>query len=101
MAQRETWNNVEIITLRRSGKWLLGVVVQETDSKKRRLKLFKGAITSKGKLDVVYKDKTYKISLVQRFNIPNKRYWLKLNQRIIPILNKYLEKNGQKTIDEF
>lgn len=91
---------MEIIPIKRTGKWITGIIVQESEGK-RRLKLFKGVIKESGQIEVMYKGEKLKISLVQRFNIPNRKYWFKLNQEIIKLINFYLSTEGQKALSEF
>ncbi|MCW1296969.1 MAG: hypothetical protein OH319_04780 [Candidatus Parvarchaeota archaeon] len=100
MSKQLSWKNLEIIPIKRTGKWITGIIVQESEGK-RRLKLFKGVIKESGQIEVMYKGEKLKISLVQRFNIPNRKYWFKLNQEIIKLINFYLSTEGQKALSEF
>jgi len=69
------WRNVKVIPIRRAGKWITGIVVQENEEGKRRLKIFKGRIKDEGSVEVEWKGEKFRVSLIQRFNIPSKRYW--------------------------
>jgi hypothetical protein len=100
MPKQVYWKNLDIIPIRRTGKWITGVIVQESEGKKR-LKLFKGVIKEKGQIEVDYKGNKLKVSMVQRFNIPNQKYWIKLNQEIFKLINLHLSKEGQKILSEF
>ncbi len=94
------WKDLETIVLRVTGKWVLGAVVQENEEGKRRLKLFKGRIKEDGNREIEYKGKKLRISMIQRFNIPSRKYWYKLNREILKIFSKYFREE-QKSLIEF
>ncbi len=98
-----SWQTVEIVPLRRAGRWLVGVAVQENDEGRRRLKIFKGRIKDDGRYEVLYKGKRVRFSLSQRLNIPSQRYWEWLKSEVDPLVRKYLsveskeeEKHGKQ-----
>lgn len=95
-----SWKDLETVVLRVTGKWILGVVVQESEDGKRRLKLFKGRIKEDGNKEVEYKGKKLKFSMIQRFNVPSRKYWIKLNKEILKVFSKYLGEE-QKSLVEF
>ncbi len=98
-----TWQTVEIVPFRRSGRWILGALVQEDDSGKRRIKLFKGRIKEDGTHELVYKGERIKFSMVQRINIPSRRYWEFLKMHVDTVVRRYLtaeEKEGKGKEDE-
>ena len=94
------WRDKEIVVLKRSAKWIVGVVVQENSSGTVRLKLFKGAIKENGSKEVRYKGKTIRFSMVQRFNVPSLDYWDALCKRVTKIF-KYNVKRLQRSLEEF
>ncbi len=102
-----SWQAVEIIPLRRAGRWLVGVIVQEGDDGRRRIKIFKGRIKDDGRYEVIYKGERLRFSLSQRLNIPSQRYWEWLKSEIDPIVRRYLsseemeEKEHEPTILDF
>ena len=98
--KRPLWTDKEIIVLKRSAKWIVGVVIQEDSDGSTRLKLFKGVIKESGTKEVRYKGKTIRFSMVQRFNIPSLDYWESLCTRITKIF-KYNVKKIQRSLDEF
>ena len=94
------WNDKEIIVLKRSAKWIVGVIVQENSAGDIRLKLFKGVIKENGTREVRYKGKIIRFSMVQRFNIPSLPYWETLCNSVNKIF-KYNVKKIQRSLDEF
>ncbi len=82
------WKNVEVRVIRRAGKWISGIVLQENAEGKRRLKLFKGVIKENGSLEVSWKGEKLRISMIQRFNIPSKEYWEKVKGEVEKMLKK-------------
>ncbi|HIP74484.1 MAG TPA: hypothetical protein EYH14_02445 [Euryarchaeota archaeon] len=82
---------MEIVPFRRSGKWLVGAIVQESDEGKRRVKIFKGRIKDDGKYEVTYKGERLRFSLSQRFNIPSARYWEWLKGEVDVVVNRNLK----------
>ena len=99
-SKRSMWTDKEIIVIKRSAKWIVGVIVQENSAGNIRLKLFKGAIKENGTKEVRYKGKTIRFSMVQRFNIPSLSYWESLCTRVTKIF-KYNVKKIQRSLDEF
>lgn len=95
-----TWRTVEIVPFRRSGRWILGALVQEDDSGKRRIKLFKGRIKEDGTHELVYKGEKIKFSMVQRINIPSSRYWEFLKAHVDPLVRKHLTRREEGKGDE-
>ncbi len=102
MAEDRGWNDLEIIPIRITGKWITGILVQENKSGKRRVKLFKGLIKETG-THVLKKDgREYRFSMVQRFNIPSLNYWLRVSEEVTKVLREYVEGGkGQSLITEF
>ncbi|MGQ4832325.1 MAG: hypothetical protein ACP6IS_00340 [Candidatus Asgardarchaeia archaeon] len=98
--KRIEWHDAEIHVLRRAGKWLVGVLIQESSDGRTRAKIFKAVIKENGSKEIVWKGKTYKISMIQRLNIPSYDYWEKLVSHVTPILKKAFKvKKG--TLEEF
>ncbi len=94
------WRNIHIEIVKRTGRWYLGIAVQENDEGKKRLKIFKGLEKENGKITAEWKGEKIRLSMVQRINIPNFKYWMKLNDIVLKLLHKYLEE-GQRSILEF
>ncbi len=92
----DPWKTVEVLALRRAGNWITGIAVQERNGEKR-IKLFKGRISEKGRLEVEYKGKKYRVSMVQRINIPSKKYWEWLKREMDLYVDRFL--GGQKTLE--
>ena len=99
-SKKALWSDKEIIILKRSAKWVVGVIVQENPDGSIRLKLFKGAIKENGTREVRYKGKIIRFSMVQRFNIPSLKYWEALCSSVNKIF-KYNVKKIQRSLDEF
>ena len=98
--RRISWHDVEVHVLRRAGKWITGILVQESDDGKRRAKLFKAIIKDDGSKTITWKGQTFKVSMIQRINIPSYDYWEKLVKRTTIILKKVFGvKRG--TLEEF
>ncbi len=86
-----------VVPFWRRGKWITGVVVQrEEETGKRRLKLFKGRIKDEGKVEVEMDGKKYRVSLVQRINIPSMKYWIELKEHVDRIAKKVWEGREEK-----
>ncbi|MCW1301081.1 MAG: hypothetical protein QW507_00485 [Candidatus Nanoarchaeia archaeon] len=100
MERTLTWKDIDTVILKITGKWILGVIVQEDASGRKRLKLFKGRIKDDGNRKVEYKGKEIKFSMIQRFNIPSEKYWIKLNREMLKVISKYLGKE-QRYLPEF
>jgi len=100
VSKRPLWADKETIVLKRSAKWIVGVLIQEDSAGAIRLKLFKGVIKENGTKEVRYKGKTIRFSMVQRFNIPSLDYWESLCTRVTKIF-KYNVKKVQRSLDEF
>ena len=94
------WHNIHVEIVKRTGKWYLGVVVQENEEGRRRLKIFKGVEKENGKIVAEWKDEKIRLSMVQRINIPNFKYWMRLNDIVLKMIHRYLGET-QKSILEF
>jgi len=94
------WHNIHVEIVKRTGKWYLGIAVQENDEGKKRLKIFKAIEKEDGKVKASWKGKEVKLSMVQRINIPNFKYWMKLNDIVLKAFHKYMGEN-QRSILEF
>ncbi len=98
--RRIEWRDAEVYVLRRAGKWLVGVIIQESNEGKVRAKIFKGVIKEDGSKEIVWKGKKYRISMIQRLNVPSYDYWEKLVAHVTPILKRAFKvKKG--TLEEF
>ncbi len=82
------WKNIKVVAFKRAGKWISGVVLQENDEGKRRLKLFKGRIKDDGSLEVEWKGEKFKVSMIQRFNIPSRKYWEEVKKHVESLLRE-------------
>lgn len=76
------WKNLKVVPFKRAGKWISGILIQENEEGKRRIKLFKGIIKESGSLEVKWKGEKLKVSMIQRFNIGSKRYWEKVKEEV-------------------
>ncbi len=95
-----SWRTVRIIPFRRTGNWIIGAALQEDETGKRRVKIFKGRIKENGTHSVVYKGKELRFSMTQRLNISSKRYWRWLKTQVDAIVNAYLEEGEAEEGDE-
>lgn len=89
-----------VIPFRRTGRWILGALVQEDENGKRRVKVFKGRIKEDGSHEVVYKGQTLRFSMVQRINIPSRRYWTFLKENLDRVVSKYLQEGSEADEEE-
>ncbi len=90
-----SWQTVEIIPFRRTGRWIVGAAVQESDDGKRRLKIFKGRIRDDGRHEIIYKGQRIRFNMSQRLNIPSLRYWEWLRAEIDVVARKYIAKREE------
>ena len=94
------WCNIHIEIVKRTGRWYLGIAVQENDEGKKRLKIFKAIEKEDGKIKARWKGREVKLSMVQRINIPNFKYWMKLNDIVLKVFHKFMGER-QRSILEF
>ena len=98
------WRDIKVVVFRRAGKWISGIVLQKNEEGKRRLKLFKGLIKGSGGLEVEWKGEKLKVSMIQRFNIPSRKYWNSLKaeiEKLIDELGEAEEEEGQESLEKF
>jgi len=101
-----TWKNIKVVPVRRAGKWISGIVVQENEEGKRRIKLFKGIIKEEGSLEVEWKGERFRVSMIQRFNIGSRRYWKEIAREVEKVLaeisGREVEEEGeQESLEKF
>lgn len=104
----KTWEDIEYKILRRTGKWITGIIVQRRQDNKIRIKLFKGMIKDNGSRKISYKNKIIRFSMIQRFNITSKDFWNTISEKITAIVERYLSEkeetrqvNLQSTLVEY
>jgi len=101
-----TWKNIKVVPVRRAGKWISGIVVQENEEGKRRIKLFKGIIKEEGSLEVEWKGERFRVSMIQRFNIGSRRYWKEIAREVEKVLaeisgREVEEEEEQESLEKF
>lgn len=90
------WQDIKAYGITRRGKWITGILLQENRKGKRRIKLFKGLIKENAKVEVEYKGKRFKVSMIQRINVPSLEYWEKVDKEVRKALEKFVERKEEE-----